>query len=331
MPFVKAACPSCGGALEVDRSLEAAVCPFCGSAYIVEKAIQNYQIHIANAENLYANTVQVGENKADTLYASGNALIRFGEYAQALRTFRQLCGEYPQDERGWWGVIRAATKELTVLPEEESLGNLVVCCRKAVLVSADPAGLRSSFTAYLEKMRAEYESFTDRQLEEAKAELSRVQEQLAQTDKQIGIAAANRNQAREKGIEAARGRYDLAIAVMGVLLGFGVIRLINLIYGAVSAHTSLFNKWFFIDVFGMLFLFGGIQVLSEEKKKAEVKPTAHYAQIMQDCGRNAAEGEKRKAELNAVRADAQAKVDRLGKILSMKAEIESALAAVRGR
>jgi len=57
MPLVKAQCPNCGGALEVDDAKEAAVCPFCQTPYIVEKAINNYTTNVTN--NIQANTVIV--------------------------------------------------------------------------------------------------------------------------------------------------------------------------------------------------------------------------------------------------------------------------------
>ena len=53
--FVPAACPKCGGQLQVDPSQEAAVCQYCGTPFVVEKAIQNYNIqhaHIDHADNV---------------------------------------------------------------------------------------------------------------------------------------------------------------------------------------------------------------------------------------------------------------------------------------
>ncbi|MBQ6521059.1 MAG: hypothetical protein IJI14_20315 [Anaerolineaceae bacterium] len=55
--FVPAACPKCGGQLEVDPSQEAAVCKYCGTPFIVDKAIQNY--NIANAHIDHVDKVNV--------------------------------------------------------------------------------------------------------------------------------------------------------------------------------------------------------------------------------------------------------------------------------
>ena len=57
MPIAQAKCTNCGGNLEVDSSLEAAVCPFCKTPYIVEKAINNYNTYVTN--NIKADTVVI--------------------------------------------------------------------------------------------------------------------------------------------------------------------------------------------------------------------------------------------------------------------------------
>ena len=55
--LVPAACPKCGGKLEVDPTQEAAVCEYCGTPFIVDKAIQNYNIQNAHIDHV--DTVKV--------------------------------------------------------------------------------------------------------------------------------------------------------------------------------------------------------------------------------------------------------------------------------
>lgn len=50
--LVPAVCTKCGGQLEVDPSLEAAICPFCRTPYIVEQAIQHYEIEHTSIEQV---------------------------------------------------------------------------------------------------------------------------------------------------------------------------------------------------------------------------------------------------------------------------------------
>ena len=39
MPLTAATCPSCGGALQVNREERLAVCRYCHAPYVVEEAI----------------------------------------------------------------------------------------------------------------------------------------------------------------------------------------------------------------------------------------------------------------------------------------------------
>ncbi len=57
--FVPAACPKCGGQLEVDPTQEAAICKYCGTPFIVEKAIQNYNIANAHIDHVDKVTVDM--------------------------------------------------------------------------------------------------------------------------------------------------------------------------------------------------------------------------------------------------------------------------------
>ncbi len=61
MPLVKAICTSCGAALEVDNTKDAAICPYCGAAYIVEKAINRYNItnNYTTTNNITAGVVYI--------------------------------------------------------------------------------------------------------------------------------------------------------------------------------------------------------------------------------------------------------------------------------
>jgi hypothetical protein len=50
--LVPAICTQCGGQVEVDAQLEAAVCRYCGVPFIVEKAINTYNIQHATIEHV---------------------------------------------------------------------------------------------------------------------------------------------------------------------------------------------------------------------------------------------------------------------------------------
>lgn len=46
--------------------------------------------------------------------------MKTGEYKQADQYFRSFINDFPMDYRGWWGIVRAQTSDLTVVPVERN-------------------------------------------------------------------------------------------------------------------------------------------------------------------------------------------------------------------
>ncbi len=102
MPLVKAICETCGGQLEVDNSLEAAVCPYCRTPYIVEKAIKNY--NISNNGPTYINNATFTEDSEFIrLLDAAEGYEKLGDYANAYKSYVEICRQYPHKFEGWYG------------------------------------------------------------------------------------------------------------------------------------------------------------------------------------------------------------------------------------
>lgn len=87
MPLVKAICTSCGAALEVDNTKDAAICLYCGAAYIVEKAINRYNItnNYTTTNNITAGVVNIyGEKQSDFVVRAGSLIEYKGEDSNAV-------------------------------------------------------------------------------------------------------------------------------------------------------------------------------------------------------------------------------------------------------
>lgn len=88
--LIPAKCTSCGAALKVDASQQAAICPFCNSAYIVEQAINNYNISVNGDLNVENATININGIDSDNLLLRAKEFEQKGEYETALDYYNQV-------------------------------------------------------------------------------------------------------------------------------------------------------------------------------------------------------------------------------------------------
>lgn len=113
MPFVAAKCTQCGAHLKVDTANEAAVCQFCNTPFITEKAINNYN-NSYNIDTLHADVVNISNDfSREDLIKAGDTFIKLGDFNEAHVTFREATQKYPYDYRGWWGLVKAKSRNFT--------------------------------------------------------------------------------------------------------------------------------------------------------------------------------------------------------------------------
>lgn len=118
MPFVQAKCENCGGVLQVDSNKKAAICPYCNTPYVVQDAINHY---ITNIGNLHADVVNVNsDGSAQSRLVAAETFMKLAKYSEARKAFEDVSSLTPQDYRGWWGQIRAITKEFSVALQSKS-------------------------------------------------------------------------------------------------------------------------------------------------------------------------------------------------------------------
>lgn len=106
MPLVPAKCTICGAVLKIESDKEAAVCQYCGNAFIVEKAINHYNTYNSVVNNVTADAVFISqESEKEQLNKNAETYIKLGNLPKALSFYNQLVEKYPDDYRGWWGLI----------------------------------------------------------------------------------------------------------------------------------------------------------------------------------------------------------------------------------
>ena len=59
-------------------------------------------------------------NSAERLIKNGNTFLELNDYTSALESFERATKEFPEDYRGWWGLIRCETGDLTQALEDYS-------------------------------------------------------------------------------------------------------------------------------------------------------------------------------------------------------------------
>lgn len=112
MKLVSAMCPNCGAKLELDENMEKGFCMYCGSQILVQDAVQKYKVEISGRISVE------GILSAEDFAKNGDTLVNIGNYPQAYDSFKELSEKYPDDYRGWWGMIRAMTSDFAIMPEE---------------------------------------------------------------------------------------------------------------------------------------------------------------------------------------------------------------------
>ena len=80
MPLVAAKCTSCGAALTVDNSKDAAICEFCGTPFIVEKAITN--VTMSGNNSITVESAVINIQSGNNTPSVNNLLKRAEEFEQ---------------------------------------------------------------------------------------------------------------------------------------------------------------------------------------------------------------------------------------------------------
>lgn len=98
-------CDICGGALEMDASLEFAQCELCRMKYPKESLQAKVQKSGVKANN--SVSIQGTETKS-SLLKNAETYMNLKRYEHAMDVFKKVVEKYPDKAEGWWGVFRCA-------------------------------------------------------------------------------------------------------------------------------------------------------------------------------------------------------------------------------
>jgi len=162
-------CEACGGSLTMDKNGEFAVCEFCGTKHDMRKTPQVVVVHTL-----------------EKLVENAETFLSLKDYAQAEKVYKKITDHFPQDYRGWWGILLCRTKNLTKLDGPSFWYYYERAMRFAPPEAKDK--LKQGARGYLERQRALDEQ---RQLQrEWQANIDALQRKKSRYDVQAGIMGA---------------------------------------------------------------------------------------------------------------------------------------------
>lgn len=88
--FVPAKCTNCGGQLDVDPTMQAAVCPYCNTAFVVEQAINNFNVTMNGGINIGSAVVNVNGVSVDNLLERAKQFEAEGKLESAKQYYNKV-------------------------------------------------------------------------------------------------------------------------------------------------------------------------------------------------------------------------------------------------
>ena len=107
MAYIAAKCPACGAGIQVPDDMQKTFCSYCGSSIVSEEAIKLNKVQVIG-------TVEVsGIATLDRLIQNAEANMKINEIGRARKVYEQITEDYPDDYRGWWGLLRCCTSDFS--------------------------------------------------------------------------------------------------------------------------------------------------------------------------------------------------------------------------
>ena len=167
MELLAGVCPQCGASIEFDASLLRGFCPFCQTEFLVKDVMNG-------AANMLVN--------------AGETRLKLGDYTEALEKFEKVCDLYPSDYRGWWGMIKVKSRNLTNTDiNQRELDEMFVLYEKAKVVSDGKLDkyIKDAFASYVALVKDTFAGIitrTNNQIDLVRREKEKV---IADLDKRI--------------------------------------------------------------------------------------------------------------------------------------------------
>ncbi len=146
MSYIEARCKNCGAQLEIDESKGKGYCPHCGTLFVKEKVNHIYQ------QNISKTIYGLDKSTVNEYLQNGEVFLSLKEFEKAKSAFDKAIELNPADWRGWFGMVKAKTKNFTDYFDNTHLSDL----KKAHSVASDSEDklIDELYEQYLDSRRA---------------------------------------------------------------------------------------------------------------------------------------------------------------------------------
>lgn len=235
-----------------------------------------YEQGIAYYNTATSNVVYDNTQSLERLLHNAETYIRLRDYRTAFDVYQNITKLYPEDYRGWWGLIRANTEDFTI--KKDGCKNDIVKWFGYVRELADDDSYKEKLKDYLEVMKKyDSEKWINDELhnvdEIIKKYNKNIGEQTAQIDQLYQMErsirlkyekeAESRKEEKQyqKGLaelsQERQGKSSKSLVILAVLL-------VSLIVGNIVAHYTFLGR--IIQICGVVAVIYLIRKTNEESR-----------------------------------------------------------------
>jgi len=277
----KLRCKVCEGVLVMDDSGENAECEHCGTKYR-KPTIQKMLVEMSGPVTIEGAVQVEGVQSLSKLIANAEKFFELGEIEKSQNTYMRITEEYPEDHRGWWGLILCKTNNFEML----GFRTITDVWYRYVINTAS--------ADYLEKYRMLYEKYTKSSLvAEANDKILEIQNNINTTN--CGIQNF-KNKENEIILEHNLHQRKRTTGIIFALIATGVILF------TIFAGGYFLRLMFVPSVIIAIISFRSFILNSGECKKLNNEQTMIYRQIDQ-CRALILDYEKQIEQQNGIIAD----------------------------
>ena len=112
----KLECTVCGGKLIISADGKTSECENCGAGYTIEAMQQMLTEENPGVVKVTGAVKVSGISDADKLAQNGETFLKLGDWEKSNELYKRIVKEYPENYRGWWGLVQTETRMLTWNP-----------------------------------------------------------------------------------------------------------------------------------------------------------------------------------------------------------------------